>query len=425
MRRIVALCAVASVACGDNKHVDAAAEAPSPPACSPVPGTNVVLRQAAITQGSTVLVTGPVGDPRQFVVEQEGRIRILDGSNYQPAPDAFLDITADNNGPVLFVGELGLLGLAFHPQYETNHQFFVSYTAYSTPGDPSPYVTAVSRYTTKVGDPSHADLASAQIVLAIQHPFGNHNGGMIEFGSDGYLYWGTGDGGGENDQLHTGQDPTSLLGKVLRLDVDHPANGKPYGIPSDNPYANGGGAPEIYMIGVRNPWRWSFDRGTGDMWIGDVGQDTVEEVDRIRAGSQVGANLGWSMYEGSDCFHAPCDTTGQTLPVLARLHSDAWCAVIGGQVYRGACYPDLVGAYVFTDYCAHTLELARTQSDGTVLDSEPASVTTLNLDGTTATGVPSTPSGLHADGTGELWLSTVTCCNSTLNGAIYHVEATP
>ena len=327
--------------------------------------------------------------------------------NDQLKPDPFLDISGD----IVAGGEQGLLGLAFHPGYACNGYFYVWYTLANA--------NVLARFTVSPTDPNKADPASKQVLLSIPDFASNHNGGMLEFGSDGFLYVGTGDGGGGGDPHRNGQaiDRTAqsctqtacepLLGKFLRIDVDHPANGKPYGIPADNPFASGGGEPEIFMIGVRNPWRWSFDRMTGDMWIGDVGQDVDEELDVIPAGQQAGKNLGWSMWEANrDYGNYTADMTGKTFPQLVKNHTaDGWLAIIGGQVYRGPCYPDLNGKYFFTDNNAHTLSVAT--FDGT-------NVTATDLPGTW----PTSPASIHADARGELY-------ETTTNGSVYHIEAGP
>jgi glucose/arabinose dehydrogenase len=270
------------------------------------------------------------------------------------------------------------------------------------------------------GDPSHADLASGKILISIDDPFGNHNGGMIDFGRDGFLYIGTGDGGGANDQLMNGQNKDALLGKMLRIDVDHPAGGKPYGIPKSNPFASGGGAPEIYMLGLRNPWRWSFDQITGDQWIGDVGQDQIEEVDFVANGKGAGVNLGWNTYEADTCFHEPCDPAGMTMPVWQETHANGWISVIGGQVYRGGCAPDLVGKYLYTDYGKHELRAGTLGGDGKLV-SEVLTVKGVEIDGTMFDGFPGVPSSLHADARGELYLTT----SGASPDAIWHLEVSP
>ena len=404
--------------CGDN-HPAREDDGPGDDAgtrCRAVRGTTVSLRRVAAgcsdadapaspgcIDGPAMLVTSPPGDDRQFIIEQVGRLRILEHERLRPAP--FLDIVETADPPLVAVSELGLLGLAFHPQYATNGTFFVYYTS-PNPADPqNPYFDLVMRYSTSI-DPYQADPASGVIVLAIPDFAGNHNGGMIEFGPDGYLYIGTGDGGNAYDPHRTGQDPDALLGKILRIDVDHPLPGKQYGIPADNPFAAGGGAPEVFISGVRNPWRFAFDRKTSDLWIADVGQDAIEELDVLRAGEQVGKNLGWSMYEGSTCLHPPCDPAVVTMPPHERTHASGWCSIIGGQVYRGSCYPDLEGKYFFTDFCAHGLSTAELRTDGT-LD-------VVDLPGT----YPKEPASIHDDSAGELYLTTT-------RGSVYHLEAGP
>jgi glucose/arabinose dehydrogenase len=232
---------------------------------------------------------------------------------------------------------------------------------------------------------------------------------MLEFGSDGDLYVGTGDGGGGGDPNQNGQNTNALLGKMLRIDVAHPANGNNYGIPADNPYANGGGAPEVFMIGLRNPWRWSFDRATGDMWIGDVGQNLIEELDVLPVGQQNGKNLGWSIFEATSCYNnnPACATTTNTfVPQFTHTHSNGWNAIIGGQVYRGTMYAKIAGCYFFSDNGAHGLVMASfTGGTLTTFDLAPPS-----------NGWPQSPSSIHADAHGELY-------ETTTDGSVYHLEA--
>jgi glucose/arabinose dehydrogenase len=205
-----------------------------------------------------------------------------------------------------------------------------------------------------------------------------------------------------------------LLAKILRIDVNTTSGVKNYGIPSDNPFAAGGGEPEIYVIGVRNPWRWSFDRMTGDMWIGDVGQDTVEEIDLLKADQIAGKNLGWSMYEAANCFNAPCDATGKMMPQISRTHTAGWKAIIGGEVYRGTCYPDLVGKYFFSDNTKNILSTATLSGDTVTATDLPAP----------QGGWPAGIASIHGDARGELYLTTATG-SLTTSGRIYHIEAGP
>ena len=281
------------------------------------------------------------GSGRLFVVEKPGRIIILrDG---QPLPAPFLDIqgVVGSNG-----SEQGLLGLAFHPRYRENGRFFVNYTDRN--GD-----TVVAEYRAS-GDPDVADPSTARQLLALDQPAANHNGGHLLFGPDGYLWIGTGDGGGAGDRFGNGQNRQALLGKMLRIDVD---TGDPYGIPADNPHANGGDTrPEIWAIGLRNPWRYTFDRATNDLWIADVGQNAYEEVNVHRAGSQGGENYGWPIMEGMHCFPAgrACDTAPYVMPV-GEYGRDGGCSITGGYVYRGSQYPELAGLYLFGDFCTGKL----------------------------------------------------------------------
>jgi len=413
VRRQLALI-VALAACGDNKKLAADApspgsdSAPPPPMCTPAHGTNIAWTQVAAIGGTATLVTSPPDDPRLFVVIESGSIWIVD--NGKPLPDPFFDAGALSP---MFVGgnqtETGLLGLAFDPGYATNRTFFIFYTA-RNPNDPGgyPYLDVLVRLQTRADDPSHADPATATTLIAIPDIAANHNGGMLEFGRDGYLYVSTGDGGFQEDPARTGQDPHALLGKLLRIDVEQRQPGLEYAIPADNPFADGtSGAPEVFIMGVRNPWRFALDPVTGDMWIGDVGQDTIEELDLLPPGGQNGANLGWSMYEGENCFHAPCDRTGLTFPVFTQTHAAGACAVIGGAVYRGDCYPDLVGRYFFTDFCSPVLRRADVALDGTVTVTEHGAIPG-----------GGGPASLHPGAGGELYLGDV-------EGNIFRLEARP
>jgi glucose/arabinose dehydrogenase len=289
------------------------------------------------------------GSGRLFVVEKGGTIRILDGGRLLARP--FLDI----RDRVLSRGsEQGLLGLAFAPDFQRSGYFYVDYIDRS--GN-----TVISRF--QAGKSANsADSGSEIKVLGIDQPASNHNGGMLAFGPDGYLYVGTGDGGREGDPFHNGQNPQTLLGKLLRLDVTTDPT-KPYTIPPSNPWVtakyNGQAVlPEIWAIGLRNPWRFSFDRKTGDLCIGDVGQNTYEEIDRIAAGAggrvQGGLNFGWSIMEGMHCYPdtATCSRAGLTLPVAEYTHGADGCSITGGYVYRGTAIPGLVGAYIYGDYCS-------------------------------------------------------------------------
>jgi glucose/arabinose dehydrogenase len=273
-----------------------------------------------------------------FVVEQTGYIRVIRGGKVASRP--FLDVDALTASG----GEQGLLGLAFHPDYGSNGFFFINYT--DNHGD-----TVVARYQVS-DDPDVASPDSARVLLRVDQPYSNHNGGGLAFGPDGYLYIGLGDGGSAGDPENRAQDLGTPLGKMLRIDVDARSNGAQYGIPDDNPFAGRAGArPEVWLYGLRNPWRFSFDRDGGDLWIGDVGQGGIEEIDRI-APDDGGLNLGWRLMEGDQCFESDCDRDGLTLPASVYEHGSAHCSVTGGYVYRGNDVPSLRGGYLFADYCS-------------------------------------------------------------------------
>jgi hypothetical protein len=287
---------------------------------------------------SPVLVTAPPGDSnRVFVVEQTGRIRIVRDGSTLATP--FLDLSNEiSNG-----GERGLLGLAFDPDYESNGAFFVNHTG-------SDGNTRLVRYGVS-GNPDVADPTTADTLLSVSQPFSNHNGGHLSFGPGNMLYIGLGDGGSGGDPQGHGQDLSTLLGNILRIDVSGPTG---YDIPADNPYANSPSArPEIWISGVRNPWRFSFDRETGDLYVGDVGQGSWEEITVQPGTSNGGENFGWNVMEGAHCFNpsSGCDQSGLTLPNVEYSH-DEGCSVTGGYVYRGGRVPSLVGYYFYSDYCS-------------------------------------------------------------------------
>jgi glucose/arabinose dehydrogenase len=322
-----------------------------PPATpSSVPSTAAAFDPAGLTVGLETVVDGldaPLavtsagdGSGRIFVVQQGGQILIVrDGALVKTA---FLDI-ADR---ITSGGERGLLGLAFHPDFPTDPRLFVNYT--DAKGD-----TQVSAFGVPPGKPDTADPASEVKLLHIAQPYANHNGGAVALGPDGFLYIATGDGGSGGDPHGNGQSLETHLGKILRIDVDRADGDRAYAVPADNPFAGKADAlPEIFLYGLRNPWRMSFDRATGDLWIGDVGQNAWEEVDVARAGAS-GENYGWNTMEANHCFHpsSDCVRTGLTLPVTEYSH-DAGCTVIGGNVYRGTAQPALAGGYFFGDYCS-------------------------------------------------------------------------
>ncbi len=282
------------------------------------------------------------GSQRLFVVEQDGRIVIVENGTVRDEP--FLDIV-----PQVESGsnEQGLLGLAFHPDYEQNGFFFVNYT--HDPAGSGPDVTRISRFSVSAEDPNLADPSGEVVVIQFDQDFSNHNGGDLQFGPDGHLYVATGDGGSARDPDNRAQDLGSLLGKLLRIDVD---GGEPYAVPADNPFVDHDTArPEIWAYGLRNPWRFSFDRTTGDLFIGDVGQNEIEEIDFQPAASAGGENYGWSCMEGDDTVNFnPCDGNPLTAPILVYNHQ-VGCSVTGGYRYRGAI-TSMDGFYVFGDFCS-------------------------------------------------------------------------
>jgi len=321
----------------------------------PTPASTVAFAPEGVTLALETVVEGlaaPLfvthagdGSNRLFVVEKAGTIRIVADGDLLDAP--FLDITDRVNSSA---NEQGLLGLAFAPDYRTSGFFFVNYT--DSRGD-----TVVARYQV-TADANQADPAGQFIVLQIEQPARNHNGGMVLFGPDGYLYIGTGDGGGGGDRYGNGQNPETLLGKMLRIDVTSDPQ-QPYVIPADNPWvtADWHGADvrdEIWAMGLRNPWRYSFDRATGDLWIGDVGQNQFEEINYTPTASTGGLNYGWPIMEASACYNSSGDDCAEAdfvLPVAEYSHR-GHCSVTGGYVYRGTAFPVLQGVYLFGDYCS-------------------------------------------------------------------------
>lgn len=333
------------------------------------------------------------GSGRLFVATQQGRIWGIGG--ILAAPVQVLDISKR----ITTGGERGLLGLAVHPGFAADPRIFVDYTDLN--GD-----TVVSSFALITDGSGRFDPASEHVVLQVKQPFPNHNGGGVLFGPDGDLYIALGDGGSGGDPMGNGQRLDTLLAKVLRIDVDHPAGGKAYGIPADNPFASRSGARgEIWLYGLRNPFRIEFDRSTGDMWIGDVGQNKWEEVDVVRAGAGGGQNFGWNVMEGAHCYLPAdgCRQAGLTLPVTEYGH-DQGCAVIGGFVYRGSSYPALRGGYLFTDECSGTIWAIPAATSGAVA---PVAVGE-------ATGAPA---GFGEDAAGELYLA-------NLDGSISKIIAT-
>lgn len=277
---------------------------------------------------------------RLFVVEQSGIISVFQNDMATSTKTTFLDIRSkvDDNG-----NEEGLLGLAFHPEFESNGYFYVNYTA------TAPDRTVVSRFNVSSQNANQADASSEVVILTFDQPHSNHNGGQVSFGPDGYLYIAVGDGGSGGDPHGHGQNRTTLLGSILRIDVNDPEGGNPYGIPDDNPFANNinGYKEEIYAYGLRNPWRFSFDADNGRLWAADVGQNAYEEIDII----ENGGNYGWNVMEGKHCFlpSSGCDTEGLILPIHEYGRSEG-ISITGGFVYRGPSLPELVGRYIYADY---------------------------------------------------------------------------
>jgi glucose/arabinose dehydrogenase len=332
------------------------------------------------------------GSGRLFVVEKRGLIRIVrDGERIkEPFLDLRSKVTSDGN-------EQGLLSVAFHPQYPENGRFFVAYT--DLKGD-----LVVERYEVSPDDPDVTDPASGVEVLLIPKPYDDHNGGLVLFGPDGYLYLGVGDGGAPAEPARNGQDLKRLLGKIVRIDVDRAEDGHAYAVPADNPFVGVPGArPEIWAYGLRNPWRFSFDRETGDLFIADVGLWMKEEVDIHPADTPGGQNYGWNVYEGSICHQPPdtgyCEMGGLTHPVATYDHGED-CAIIGGYVYRGAAIPALVGTYVLGDICSGQIKQMKRTGE------------TWEITGLLATPLAITSFG--EDARGELYVT-------DLDGGLYRV----
>ena len=329
----------------ENAPAETAARAPDGP-----------LRLAKVGDfASPVFVTSPPGDRRRlFVVEQGGRIRVVRDDRVLEQP--FLDVSAQ----IVSGGEQGLLGLAFAPDYAESRRFYVNFTDRS--GD-----TRIVEYRAQESDPDRADPDSARVVLRQDQPEANHNGGMLAFGPDDLLYIGLGDGGGSDDQ-HGGdgnaQDLGSLLGKILRIDPRR-QEGRAYGIPEDNPFTDRDGArPEVFSYGLRNPWRFSFDRERAALAIGDVGQDAVEEIDFTSLDEAPGANFGWRPFEGDARNFPDEQAPGHVPPVLTLSHDDGYCSITGGYVVRDPRLPALEGQYVYGDFCDGRVRAARLREGG-------------------------------------------------------------
>ena len=366
------------------------------PPASPAPRLAhiaVSLEPFATVPGGPLALTAPDdGTGRLFVAAQDGKIWVV-----QKDGTVLTEPMLDIGSLISHGGEQGLLGIATHPKFPTDPRVFINYT--NPEGD-----SIIASAALDPGDPDRLDAATLTKILFVDQPFPNHNGGSVQFGPDGKLYLSFGDGGSGGDPHGNGQSLQTLLGKILRIDVDGGAAADPYVVPPDNPYASGGGLPEIWQWGLRNPWRTSFDRDNGDLWIGDVGQSSFEEVDVAREGAS-NLNFGWNVMEGSHCYNArTCSTDGLTFPVT-DYGRDAGCTVIGGYVYRGPRYPFLVGAYLFSDYCTGTLFAIDAASSG------------LTAPVVVGTGPGSGISGFGQDADGELYVT-------NLGGAVSKVVAT-
>ena len=303
------------------------------------------------------------GTNRLFIVEQTGRIFVFENTPTVNESTLFLDLSEKITRPEVRGNEEGFLGLAFHPDYETNGYFFVDYTA------DSPRRTVISRFTAETGNPNTAKPDSEKIILEIAQPYQNHNGGQLRFGPDGYLYIGMGDGGSAGDPQGNAQDRNTLLGAILRIDINSSDPGLNYSIPEENPFVGNiaGYREEIYAYGLRNPWRFSFDTITGDLWVGDVGQDAIEEIDIIQAGG----NYGWNIKEGESCYNPAvgCNSTGLIDPIFQYHHNVGEC-ITGGFVYRGSSLPVLSGHYVYADYISGRIWSLSYSGIGSVSNAE-------------------------------------------------------
>ncbi|WP_353089001.1 PQQ-dependent sugar dehydrogenase [Flavobacterium sp.] len=316
-----------------------------------ITSAQTIALQTVVTGLSNAVEITHCGDNRLFVVQQGGLIRIIQNNALLTPP--FLNISSLTTSS----GEQGLLGLAFHPNYATNGQFFVNYTNLS--GD-----TVIARYTVSSTDPNVAN-PTGTILMTIDQPYNNHNGGTLKFGPDGYLYIGMGDGGSGGDPQNYAQNMTVnasnpsrvYLGKMLRLDVNTMAGSLNYGFPPTNPYVNQSGKQEIWAVGLRNPWKFTFNRLTGDLWIADVGQDVMEEINRVQAPlPNTGLNFGWKCFEGTSVFATCANTSGMIAPFAEYSHAaTGGCSITGGYVYTGTLYPNMLNKYYFADLCQNRM----------------------------------------------------------------------
>lgn len=374
--------------------------------------TAQTLSTKLVTSGLTrpIFATHAPDDPtRLFIIEKRGVIRIFNLETGTLNSDQFLNIDSITTGGTSTNSEQGLLGLAFHPNYQENGYFYVYYTATAGSGD-----TYVRRYN-RGSDADHATTSGALTLLTVNQPYSNHNGGMLAFGPDGYLYIGLGDGGAAGDPGDRSQDVTNqLLGKILRIDVD---GGTPYAIPADNPYASGGGDPEIWSLGLRNPWRFSFDRETGDMWIGDVGQNNREEINFEPFGAAGGLNYGWRCKEGNSCYTSSsgcsCSSPSLVDPIYTYGHNSAGgYSITGGYAYRGCAIPELQGTYFFADYATANFWSATPTKGGNFSVQSRTSELRFSSDGG---GTLGNIASFGEDANGEIYI----CCQSL--GRLYKI----
>lgn len=378
-----------------------------PEPASPAPLANQKLKLVEIASGLSrpdLLLGAPGDSSRYYILESTGAIRIMKDGALLPA--AFLDVSALQIIPS-GSSEQGLLGLAFHPDYATNGRFFIYYTR---KGDGQ---GVLAEYARSAGNPELANPDPVKTLMVVEDFAGNHNGGMLAFGKDGYLYIGVGDGGNSDDPQKTGQDLKRKLGKILRIDVDKYPTPAPGNLPVQN-----GSDPDIWDWGLRNPWRFSFDRCSGDLYIGDVGQKCWEEIDVEPAG-QGQKNYGWSKMEGKHCFTAPsnsqcidnqnCDMTGITMPVVEYSHGGGRCSVTGGYVYRGKKMPDLVGVYFYGEYCTNQIWGIRWKN-GAVVEQQELSTELMS------TSLVEGISSFGEDTDGELYVV-------ALGGKVFRIEA--
>jgi glucose/arabinose dehydrogenase len=380
------------------------------PQQSSLPPLKVKLTQVGRGLISPVGMAAPRdGSNRLFVIEQGGKIKIIKNGEVVSTP--FLTVTDKLDGLNIAYSEKGLLGLTFHPDYKTNGRFFIYYSAQAS-GKDVDHKSVVAEYKVSATNPDVADTKET-IIMEIIQPESNHNGGCIEFGKDGYLYIGLGDGGGAGDKHGTignGQNLNTWLGKILRIDV----NGKkPYAVPADNPFVGRSNAkPEIYAYGLRNPWRFSFDRTTGTLFCGDVGQDEWEEIDIIEKGK----NYGWRIMEGKHCYNPQkdCNTTGLAMPIDEYSHGTG-ISICGGHMYRGKMFPSLHGTYIFSDWSGKVFYLKQ-QPDKTWTRGE------VFADNKTSNDMGSKINSMGEDANGEIYLITQKLFGpKSPTGAVYRI----